>query len=50
MKFGVFLPSHGPAKSPQAVKQVSQAAEQLGYDSLWAADHVLVHQRLTTSA
>lgn len=47
MKFGVFLPSHGPAKSPQAVKQVAQAAEQAGYDSLWAADHVLVHQRFS---
>ena len=47
MKFGVFLPSHGPAKSPQAVKQVAQAAEQAGFDSLWAADHVLVHQRFS---
>ena len=47
MKFGIFLPSHGPAKSPQAVKQVAQAAEQAGFDSLWAADHVLVHQRFS---
>ena len=47
MKFGVFLPSHGPAKSPQSVHQVAQAAEQAGYDSLWAADHVLVHQRFS---
>ena len=47
MKFGVFLPSHGPAKSPQAVKQVAQAAEQAGFDSLWAADHVLVHERFS---
>lgn len=47
MKFGVFLPSHGPAKSPHAVHQVAQAAEQAGYDSLWAADHVLVHQRFS---
>ena len=47
MKFGVFLPSHGPAKSPQAVKQVAQAAEQSGFDSLWAADHVLVHERFS---
>ena len=47
MKFGVFLPSHGPAKSPQAVKQVAQAAEQAGFDSLWAADHVLVHEQFS---
>ena len=47
MKFGVFLPSHGPAKSLQAVKQVAQAAEQAGFDSLWAADHVLVHERFS---
>ena len=46
MKFGVFLPSHGPAKSPAAVKQVAQAAEQAGFDSVWAADHVLVHEKL----
>lgn len=45
MKFGVFLPSHGPAKSAQAVKQVAQAAEQAGYDSLWAADHILVQSQ-----
>ena len=45
MKFGVFLPSHGPAKSVQAVKQVAQAAEQAGFDSLWAADHILVHEQ-----
>lgn len=45
MKFGVFLPSHGPAKSVQAVKQVAQAAEQAGYDSLWAADHILVQSQ-----
>lgn len=47
MKFGVFLPSHGPAKSPEAVHQVARAAEKAGYDSLWAADHVLVHQRFS---
>lgn len=45
MKFGVFLPSHGPAKSPQAVKRVALAAQQAGFDSLWAADHVLVHEK-----
>lgn len=45
MEFGVFLPSHGPAKSPEAVKQVAQAAEQANYDAVWAADHVLVHER-----
>ncbi len=45
MKFGVFLPSHGPAKSPAAVRQVAQAAEQAGFDSVWAADHVLVHEK-----
>ena len=28
MKFDVFLPSHGPAKSPEAVHQVARAAEQ----------------------
>ena len=45
MRFGVFLPSHGPAKSPEAVRQVALAAEQTGFDSLWAADHVLVHEQ-----
>lgn len=45
MKFGVFLPSHGPAKSPDAVKQIAQATEQADYDSAWVADHVLVHEQ-----
>jgi probable F420-dependent oxidoreductase len=40
VKFGVALPSFGYVVERDAVIRVAQAAERLGYDSVWAADHV----------
>ena len=40
MKFGVMLPGTGPLASAQAIEAVARLAEQLGFISLWASDHI----------
>lgn len=40
MKFGVVLPSYGPQASRLAMVDTLLAAESLGFDSGWVADHV----------
>jgi probable F420-dependent oxidoreductase len=42
MKIGVCLPNYGPATAAAAIKRVALAAEEMGYDSLWVTDHILV--------
>ncbi len=46
MKFGMFLPSFGPlATGPEAADTlltIAQKAEELGFDSLWVPDHVVI--------
>jgi len=41
MEFGVALPHIGPTASPEAIVEVAQKAEALGFDSLWALDRLL---------
>lgn len=41
MKIGIALPHFGPAASPEAIIQVAQKAEELGFDSVWALDRLL---------
>jgi probable F420-dependent oxidoreductase len=42
MKLGTALPTLGPTASPQAVRDISQAADDLGYETIWCGDHVAV--------
>lgn len=44
MKFGVCLPTfrYGAEPTVEHITQVALAAEQLGFDSVWVGDHVLV--------
>jgi len=42
MKFGVGLPNYGPRTSFDAIRRVALAAEELGYDSVWTTDHIIV--------
>lgn len=44
MKFGVGLENYGCHITFDAMRQVALAAEEIGYDSVWTTDHVLVPQ------
>jgi probable F420-dependent oxidoreductase len=39
---GVILPNYGERSSPEAIRRTAQAAEELGYDSVWATEHIIV--------
>lgn len=45
MKFGIGLPNFGKHKTWDDVRRVALAAEELGFDSVWTTDHVIVPQR-----
>jgi probable F420-dependent oxidoreductase len=42
VKIGVALPTVGLDHGPELLLPVSEAAERLGYDSVWATDHALM--------
>ncbi|MBY0400831.1 LLM class F420-dependent oxidoreductase [Myxococcota bacterium] len=42
MELGVILPNSGTFADPQAILAVAEAAEGLGYDALWTADHLVL--------
>ena len=48
MKFGVFLPVSGRAASRNTLMQAAQLAEALGYDSVWAADRIVIPWEIHT--
>jgi probable F420-dependent oxidoreductase len=39
---GVILPNFGSGSSPDAIRRVAEAAEELGFDSVWATEHIIV--------
>lgn len=41
ISFGVSLPSAGAMASAQNIRTVAEAAERLGYDSVWVSDHIV---------
>lgn len=41
MRIGIALPSIGEIAGPEAIRQVSERAESIGYDSLWVIDRLL---------
>ena len=42
MKFGVCIPNYGDTLSIETLRDVVLEAEELGYDSVWTTDHVLM--------
>lgn len=48
MKFGVFLPVSGRAATRTTLMQAAQQAEALGYDSVWAADRIVIPWQINT--
>ncbi len=49
MKYGVFLPVSGRAASRKTLMQAAQRAESLGYDSVWAADRLVIPWKIDTA-
>src|SRR4026207_212927 len=48
MKIGCHLPVSGPVGTRDNVIAFARRIEALGYDSLWASDHVVLPHRMTT--
>jgi probable F420-dependent oxidoreductase len=48
MKFGCHLPVYGPAATRDTLVGFARRAEALGYDSLWASDHVVLPWRIAS--
>jgi len=48
MKFGVCVPNYGETGSVEAFSRVAIRTEELGYDSVWTTDHVLMPARSGT--
>jgi probable F420-dependent oxidoreductase len=41
MKFGVCIPNFGENLAPESIRSICEAAERLGYDSVWTTDHMV---------
>jgi probable F420-dependent oxidoreductase len=39
---GVILPNFGERSSPSAIRRTTEAAEELGFDSVWTTEHIIV--------
>jgi len=52
LQFGVFLPQFGPhargADVAERIRAVAVAAERLGYDVLWTAEHIIFPRTIAT--
>jgi probable F420-dependent oxidoreductase len=48
LPIGVTLPTSGAMADPAAIGSLAQAAEGLGYDSVWISDHVVVPEHISS--
>lgn len=42
MHFGVILPNYAKDSSPDGIRRVAEDAEELGFDSVWTTEHIIV--------
>ena len=42
MDFGIMLPHHGHFATADGIRRMARASEDLGFDSVWASDHIIV--------
>jgi len=49
MRLGVFLPVSGRAASRKTMIEAAQQAENLGYDSVWCADRIIIPWEIKTT-
>ncbi len=42
MKYGIAVPNYGKYADRESIFKISIAAEELGFDSLWASDHIVL--------
>jgi probable F420-dependent oxidoreductase len=42
MRFHVAIPNFGPGSAPEAIAEIAQEAEELGFDGIGTTDHLLV--------
>jgi probable F420-dependent oxidoreductase len=40
--FGVILPNYGLDSNPDGIRHTAELAEELGFDSVWATEHIIV--------
>jgi hypothetical protein len=39
---GLILPNFGEGSTPEGIRRMAEAAEELGVDSVWATEHIIV--------
>lgn len=42
MKFGIALPNFGKYSKKDSILKIARTAEELGFDSLWVSDHIVI--------
>jgi probable F420-dependent oxidoreductase len=47
--FGVILPNFGPDSTPDRIRRFAELAEELGFDSVWTTEHVIVGSDLANT-
>lgn len=48
MHLGVILPNFGTESSPDRIRRVAETAEELGFDSVWTTQHIVVGAEAVT--
>lgn len=48
MKLGFHLPQVGPLATPESLRQAAQVVEEVGFDSVWVSEHIVIPRRQVT--